>query len=291
MITVAQLHLRRRYVAASNARRPARKVPAAAPPRGPILAATAALTDVGAAMDRALVDELARAGVLRASARRDGPADGDAPWDLAILPATATRLVATITRRLTALAGGSVLARTMAAVAAQVDAHAAAQFARQLQSVIGIDPGTPDYDTRQLREQFRDENLALIRTLADDKVDRVRAILLAAGAGGRVEGIQKAIEEETGATPARAALIARDQVLKLNAQVTEERHTAAGITHYVWRTSRDQRVRKGHRDLEGKTFEYRDPPVVDERTGRRENPGQDYRCRCTAEPVIPGLDA
>jgi SPP1 gp7 family putative phage head morphogenesis protein len=294
VITVAQLLVRRRVLAAWQAQRPRRRtLPAAAPPRAPLAAATAALVGVGREMDAAVLDELVREGVLPrgTTLRADGPADGSGgALALPILPTTRARIATALAQRLLGIVNGGVLVRTLDVIAAQVDAHAGAEFGKQLASVIGVDPGTLDYDTRMARARFRLENLDLITSLATAKVDRVQAILERHGAGGRVEQIQADIEAETGATPARAALIARDQVLKLNAEVTQVRHVNAGIREYVWRTSRDERVRKGHRDLEGKTFAYGDPPVVDERTGRRAAPGLDYRCRCTAEPIVPGLD-
>lgn len=119
------------------------------------------------------------------------------------------------------------------------------------------------------------------------KVTRVRTELTEAGPGVRVESIAQRIQEETEVTESRAALIARDQVLKLNADVTEAQHVAAGITEYVWSTSSDERVRKSHRDLDGQRFKYSEPPIVDVRTGRRENPGRDFQCRCVAVPVLP----
>jgi SPP1 gp7 family putative phage head morphogenesis protein len=109
--------------------------------------------------------------------------------------------------------------------------------------------------------------------------------------GARVEEIAQRIAETTDATASRARLIARDQTLKLNAEITEARHRAAGVTEYVWRSSRDERTRERHKELDGTRHRYSDPPVIDERTGRRGNPGDDYQCRCTADPVITGFDA
>jgi uncharacterized protein with gpF-like domain len=50
-------------------------------------------------------------------------------------------------------------------------------------------------------------------------------------------------------------------------------------------------VRKRHRELgamseSGTVFKYSEPPIVDVRTGRRANPGEDFQCRCTANPII-----
>ena len=75
----------------------------------------------------------------------------------------------------------------------------------------------------------------------------------------RVEEVAKSIRDMGDVTRSRAELIARDQVLKLNAEVTQRRHEAAGITEFVWSTSRDERVRPDHKALEGKRYRYDDP--------------------------------
>ncbi|MFD0986045.1 phage minor head protein [Methyloligella solikamskensis] len=51
-------------------------------------------------------------------------------------------------------------------------------------------------------------------------------------------------------------------------------------THYIWRTQRDGKVRPSHRENAGKIFAWDDPPP----TG---HPGEDYGCRCWAEPYAP----
>ncbi|MET0155760.1 MAG: phage minor head protein [Rickettsiales bacterium] len=48
-------------------------------------------------------------------------------------------------------------------------------------------------------------------------------------------------------------------------------------SHYIWRTSGDDKVRPSHAANEGKIFAGEDPPE----TG---HPGEDYNCRCIAEP-------
>ena len=56
---------------------------------------------------------------------------------------------------------------------------------------------------------------------------------------------------------------------------------------YIWRIApRDmRRTRPGHLRLNGKTFRWDDPPVVNSNTGERGHPGMDRHCRCYAEPV------
>ena len=51
-------------------------------------------------------------------------------------------------------------------------------------------------------------------------------------------------------------------------------------THYIWRTQGDGKVRASHAANDGKIFAWDDPPP----TG---HPGEDYGCRCIAEPYVP----
>jgi len=77
----------------------------------------------------------------------------------------------------------------------------------------------------------------------------------------------------------RAKLIARDQIGKLNGRINASRLTSIGIDKFIWRTSKDERVRPDHRKREGKIYEFSNPP-------NGEIPGTPINCRCFAEPVI-----
>ncbi len=54
-------------------------------------------------------------------------------------------------------------------------------------------------------------------------------------------------------------------------------------THYIWRTRGDDKVRPSHASNSGRFFAWDDPPE----TG---HPGQDYGCRCAAEPFMPSTN-
>ncbi len=144
---------------------------------------------------------------------------------------------------------------------------------------------------KRMRDAFRKENVALIKSISEDQLDQVTELLDEAFDEGRsVESLKKDIKERFDVSKSRADLIARDQVLKLNAQITKTRHRAVGITHYTWSTSQDERVRPMHDDLEGEEFAWDDPPVTNE-DGDRNHPGEDYQCRCVAIPVVRDLEA
>lgn len=54
-------------------------------------------------------------------------------------------------------------------------------------------------------------------------------------------------------------------------------------THYIWHTAGDDKVRPSHAANEGLVFAWNNPPP----TG---NPGDEYGCRCTAEPYYSFTD-
>jgi len=67
-----------------------------------------------------------------------------------------------------------------------------------------------------------------------------------------------------------------DRMVKASAQ-------AHPTTHYIWRTRDDSKVRASHAANNGKIFEWETPPPTD-------HPGEDYGCRCWAEPYNPKLE-
>ena len=80
-----------------------------------------------------------------------------------------------------------------------------------------------------------------------------------------------------------AERIARDQVLKLNADLTHDRLKSLGVERATWRTMRDNRVSDDCLDKEG--------VVYDMATGiDGEFPGSEHpMCRCWGEPDFSGL--
>ena len=185
-----------------------------------------------------------------------------------------SRAKAKIAERLAAVE--TIVESVIRRVSSDVDAN--------LRRIPGIDPKSL-VGARRLNE-LRDENVSLIKDATEKQIATVRKVLTENSTLSR-DALRAKIQETTGASKAKADLWARDQTLKLNAEITKERHLAAGISEYVWTTSGDERVRDFHDDLNGQTFSWDDPPVTNER-GDRNHPGEDYQCRCIAYPVIDG---
>lgn len=281
----AALAFRRRLTEAAARRHPPRgALPPPAQPRGAIVQYTSALSTLSKAIDDALLDELADAGLVPV---RTDAAEGGAPSLPKFNPRDIAARLERIAKRIIAK---HPIVTTLESIAGNVQAFSKGQVNRQIRALLGVDLPAAEPDLVPIIKKFRVENTDLITSLAKDKVRRVHTILAEAGSGTRVEDIRRRVMDEFGVAKSRADLIARDQVLKLNAKVTKTRHEKAGITQYRWRTAGDASVRKAHADLNGLRFRYDDPPLVDAKRGRCENPGEDYQCRCRAEAVIPGYN-
>lgn len=137
---------------------------------------------------------------------------------------------------------------------------------------------------RPLIDGWRKDNVALIKNMHQEQVDKVEKIL-DEGWGRHPRSIAKDIEERIGVSKSRAELIARDQVLTLHAKITRHRQRAAGINSYIWTTSLDERVREAHAELEGEEFSWDEGGDPEEG-----HPGEAVNCRCVAFPVLEELE-
>lgn len=154
-------------------------------------------------------------------------------------------------------------------------------------ALIGI---TPQISVWPQIATFREANIQLMENAAVSYADQARAVLDDPETFGlRVEEIADLLQQRGVASESRAELIARDQTLKLNAQLNETRQRGAGVGSYTWSGSLDNRERESHRALEGQVFSWDAPPVTNE-DGDTNHPGEDFQCRCVALPMIEGLE-
>lgn len=90
------------------------------------------------------------------------------------------------------------------------------------------------------------------------------------------------LRERVDVSRSRARLIASNELGNASAYAQEQSQREAGVTHYIWHTAGDERVRDEHRVRNGKTFAWDSPPSDG-------HPGQAIRCRCVALAVIPSM--
>lgn len=157
--------------------------------------------------------------------------------------------------------------------------HEAARsaFKIDLKSVVKSEDLEAYIDAAALR------NAGLVTGMTDDLVKQIQTLTTNSLISGEtVKTLQGKLKAQFDISDNRARLIARDQTNKLNADLNKIRHKQAGVEEYVWRTSRDERVREDHRRVNGEQYKY------GEATGTNSGaePGQDIQCRCIAQAVI-----
>jgi SPP1 gp7 family putative phage head morphogenesis protein len=132
-----------------------------------------------------------------------------------------------------------------------------------------------------LAEGWIAENTALIKSLPTKLHPELEGIIRRGVMGGQsVSGLKKQIKQRYVVTDSRAKLIAQDQTLKLNSDLTRYRLQSVGVKKYIWQSVGDSRVRPDHVERDGKEYTW-------EEGAGGEHPGQPVRCRCHAEAIWP----
>ncbi len=163
-------------------------------------------------------------------------------------------------------------------------AHNRQQWHGMIQRAFGVDYIGSEPWLQPALKVFAVNNAEQITGMKQDAVSRVTSwVTSGIRNGDRAEDIQAKIQEQFGVVRSRAAFIARDQLAKLNGQLNMMQQTSVGVEEYTWRGMMDDRERESHREHEGKVYRWDDPPAE---TGA---PGEDYQCRCWAEPVLDHL--
>lgn len=124
---------------------------------------------------------------------------------------------------------------------------------------------------------------ALITGLYDDAVKAVSRITQEhVMKSGSTNELRKALMKQLRISSRRAKLIAVDQTGTLVSQLNQIRQEQAGAQKYTWSSSRDERTRKLHFDLDGTEYRW------GENTGAEGGlpPGGPIRCRCVARAVL-----
>lgn len=129
------------------------------------------------------------------------------------------------------------------------------------------------------------ENVKLIRSLPTEAAQRVHNLTIEGlNNATRASEIAKEIARSGEVTVSRANTIARTEVSRTAAGLTEARARHVGSDGGIWRTAGDSDVRPSHRAMNGKFVAWDAPPTLDGMTGHA---GEFPNCRCYMEPVIP----
>lgn len=167
--------------------------------------------------------------------------------------------------------------------AEQIQKHNSKQIGKVLKTTLQLDLFRSEPWLKDQIDIFVEQNVGLIKTVDERYFGEVQeAVFRGARTGSSVREIADEIRKRGEVSQSRAELIARDQINKFNGNLSELRQRDLGVTRYIWRTALDERVRVEHEKLEGKTFDWSNPPAEG-------HPGEAINCRCYAEPVLTDI--
>lgn len=171
------------------------------------------------------------------------------------------------------------------------------QWQRSVQKTVGIDLIANYYDADfygDIVQKWVDQSVSMIQSIPQQELGQMEQIISDGFRNGSsISDIAQEIQDEYNVSKSKAQFIARDQIGTLNSQLTRRQHEDAGVKKYIWRDSGDSKVRDCHHALNGKICSWDDPPEMWQMkrggrvyTGRRCHPGEDFGCRCHADPVF-----
>lgn len=164
------------------------------------------------------------------------------------------------------------------------------QFKQSMKAIAVIPPDLDKNTRLHIAEQFTNNLNFFIKKFETEKIPKMRQQLQDIVFDGyRNDKIEQMLVKEYGVDKRKAEFLAFNETNILVAKYRAYCFTKEGVTRYKWVTRGDSKVRPLHQELNGKICFYNDPPIIDERTGQRGNPGEVYNCRCFDRPVVEDI--
>lgn len=137
------------------------------------------------------------------------------------------------------------------------------------------------------------ENAHYIRSIPMDAAKLLTGeVLSAQQAGARAGTISKMMRQRfPRLLTSRVHLISRTETQKASTALTQARCDELDIDWYRWVTSKDQRVRKAHREMQGVLVPWGQAPSPEALVGERSTLGEYHagscpNCRCYPAPIL-----
>ena len=177
----------------------------------------------------------------------------------------------------------------------EVDNNATKMLSKQLKNVFANATSSlsmtiaPTSFNEETMRAWIYENVSLIKKITDNYFTQITTdVMQIFTAGLSREDLKQRIYKIGQTTLRRADLIAEDQISKAYMSLNLQKFKDAGIEKFEWvHTHGGLQPREYHLHvLNGKIFDVKNPPVIDQRTGETGFPGQAPFCRCVMRPII-----
>ena len=196
---------------------------------------------------------------------------------------------------------GNIILITLGKTAEEAMEFGNKEFSKMLKKGIHVNLPTSAPWWDDMKKSWAEDNYSLITSNAKNYVSKINTLTEQAIVNGMSpaklkEEIRKATES---LSDKHCKLLARDQMGKLNGQITQAQMQEIGLDLYVWSTSADDRVRASHAAMEGLLCRWDDASVCSYDNGKTWvsrpsdavdlHPGQDIQCRCVGLAFYPEL--
>lgn len=154
---------------------------------------------------------------------------------------------------------------------------------------ITVVPKLTDRMSEKISEEYETNMKKYIKGWLEEEIVELRArVKKSVLTGNRHENLVKTIQKSYQVSYSKAKFLARQETSLMTSKFKESRYISGGVTEYMWGCvagSPKHPVRASHKALEGKVFSWKNPPITSP-DGKRNNPGEDFNCRCFAKPVV-----
>lgn len=170
----------------------------------------------------------------------------------------------------------------------KVTEHVETEFQKSVKGIT-VAPEMSKEDTDQISEEYSTNLKRYITDFSTEELLRLRkTVETHVFEGNRYESLIKIFQDSYGISQRKAKFLARQETSLLSSKIREVRYRDIGIDEYIWQavvgTSKHP-TRPMHKKLNGTVQNFSKPPITDP-DGRRNNPGEDFNCRCVARPIV-----
>ena len=165
------------------------------------------------------------------------------------------------------------------------------ELGKTLKNISVLPKLTPEV-VKRLSDDWQNNMDLWIKDFTEKEIKSLRKAMLAnIMSGNRYEDMISTIMRSYDVTKNKARFLARQETSLAMTSFKQTRYQDAGVNEYKWTCVSGTKlhpVRPSHKILDGKVFRWDDPPITtppNQKT-RRNNPGQDYNCRCYARPIV-----
>lgn len=165
------------------------------------------------------------------------------------------------------------------------------EFRRNVRG-ISLTPELTDYQAKKISTEWQNNLDLWIQDFKAEQIQKLRTeVRQAVMAGNRYGSLIGSIQKSYEVSANKAKFLARQETKLMTTKYQESRYLEAGIPEYQWTCVTGtvaHPVRPWHKKLDGSHQRWDKPPVTTEpgQPERKNNPGQDYNCRCYAIPLV-----